>query len=649
MTKSASKLLAMVAMLASADQANARQPTAFEIALDNGDYVGAAKEIEKLPTQGRSKGALDAYYGRFFAAAAQGAIAEPYLVRAIAAAGEHTERDELTFELARAREVDGFVSKAEADYRRLTGVDTDPAVRRNAILSLVRLRLGAAPEEAVSLLTPVVADDSAGSAHWEAHLLLSRAYAIQGRMTDSNAALAAAWQEAPRAPVPADAIAVTAMDMAIDRAATGDRSGEIGLVSISRTDSRFAGVAQLPVCSSSLQPEDTVTLAIQADAKQRPIYSAVRASRPGIAQLFTLPVAVARQRIEGPATYVTLRCRSGLDANIRLPGGAMRNLASWLAEKAYYPPLRPIDPSAGDPLAQLKTQLQGLEARAGADSPVLAPTLLQMAFLQAAQSRFGNNGNFADAKATAERAMRNLTMAGASEEVLEQVRVQTTLAFAQNQNIADVTGPASLHVLEAMASRPETTPAQALSAFNEMSGWQLRPTQRLALADRLVAFLDSRQANASDPVRQAVELRRASILREIGTTAGMKERLVTKGIASDLCDVADRPPSIPPAAITLTSDDYPKDLLRRNVTGLTTIELSVDANGKIEKQRMIVSQPPGLFDAITAEKLKSVTLLPAQQGDRPVSCQGMVQTVRWQMPFQGDFTPPFYGFPLPQE
>ena len=647
--KRALEVLAIVATMVTTSHTMARQPSAFDVALDSGDYVGAAKEIEKLPEQGRAKGALDAYYGRFFAALAQGQIAEPYLVRAIAAAGNRADKDALAFELARAREVDGFVAKAEADYQQLTTSNTDPTVRLNAAIALARLCLGSAPEKAEALLTPLITDNGTGSARWEAHLLLSRAYAIQGRAADSKAALAAAWQEAPLAPVPADAIALTAMDMALEHAAANDRSGEISLISLGGTGSWFAGVSQIPVCDSFLRPEDSVTVAIEADSKKRPIYSAVRASRPGIAQLFTVPLAVARQRIDGPAIYVTLRCRSGLDANVRFADAGPRNLWSWLGDIGYYPPLRPIDPSAGDPLTQLKAQLQDLEAKVGPESPVLAPTLLQISFLQAAQSRFGNAGNFADAKVGGDRALRILTKAGAPPEVLEYLRVRTTLAFAQNQNIADVTGPAALELMGAMASRPETTPVQALSAFDGMSGWQLRPTQRLELADRLLIFLDARRMSASDPIRQVVELRRAAISREIGTVVGMRERLRASGLASNLCDAVDRSPSIPPTAITLTSDDYPKDLIRRNVTGLTTIELSVDATGKIEEQRIIASQPPRLFDAITVDKLSAVTLLPAQQGDRPIACRGKVQTVRWHMPFQGDFSTPFDGFPLLQE
>jgi len=631
------------------DHAAAGQPSAFEIALDNGDLIGAAKEIEKASAQRSAKGAMDAYYGRFFAAVGQGATAEPYLLRAIALSKSPSEKDQLSFELARAREVDGLVTKAEEDYRRLTTGGTDAAVRQNSILALARLRLGAAPEEAVALLSPLIENAASGSSRWEAYLLLSRAYAIQGRLADSSTALAAAWKEAPLAPVPADAIAVTAMDVAVDHAAANDRAREIGLISISKADSQFTGAAQLPLCGGSLLPSDTVTVAIQADSKQRPIYSVVRASKPGIAHLFTMPLAVARQRLNGPALYVTLRCRSAPDPNIRFVGTTVRDLSSWLAERGYYPPLRPVDPSVGDQLTQLKERLQGLEGRAGPESPVLTPTLLQISFLQAAQSRYAATGNFSDAKATAERVLRILAKADAPADVVEQVRVQTTVATTQNQNIADVTGPAAFELTKAIASEPGATPAQVFAVFNAARGWQLRPAQQLTLADQVLNFMDAKQVGKADPIRQAIELRRASISRDIGATAGIKERLINSGIASDHCEVADRPPSVPPSAVTITSDDYPKDLIRRDITGITTLELAVSASGTIETQRMIVSQPPGLFDAITSEKLSAVTLLPAQQDGRPIPCKGMVQNVRWQMPFQGDFSGQFDGFSQPDK
>ncbi len=478
-----SNLLVMAAATAMAGPTMAHALHPFEVALDNGDYLGAAREIDKLPDDERTKDALDAYYGRFFAAAARGQAAEPYLVRAIAAARNREDKDELAFELARAREVDGFVAKAEADYRRLTAAGTDPAVRRNATLSLARLVLGSAPDEAVALLTPLADDAAVGPARWEAHLLLSRAYAIQGRPAESQAALAAAWQEAPHAQVPADAIAVTAMDMALDRAVANDRAGEIGLISTGRSNSYFAGVSQIPACNDSLRPADTVTVAIQADPRHRPIYSAVRASRAGIAQLFTVPLAVARQYIDGPATYVTLRCRSGPDANMRFAGGAMRDLPIRLAEKGYYPPLRPADPNDGDPLVQTKELLREVEARAGTDSPVLVPTLLQIAMLQGMQGRRGNVATFAEAKATADRAIDILTHADAPAEVLEQVRVQTTLLLAQNQNIADVAGPAAAQAMEADGLAARNHPAAGAGGVRRdgfgaigapRSGWRWR-------------------------------------------------------------------------------------------------------------------------------------------------------------------------------
>ncbi|MFS0737115.1 energy transducer TonB [Sphingomonas sp. 1P06PA] len=80
---------------------------------------------------------------------------------------------------------------------------------------------------------------------------------------------------------------------------------------------------------------------------------------------------------------------------------------------------------------------------------------------------------------------------------------------------------------------------------------------------------------------------------------------------------------------TLTSDDYPKDLLRRDVSGLTSIELTVSATGKIKGTRIIASQPSGLFDAVAAAKLASVSLLPAQRNNTAAPCRGMVQNVRW--------------------
>lgn len=631
----------------------AATPDPFDTALENGDFVGAQKEIDRVADRIRPRTGthplLDSYYGRYFAAVANGQVARPYLERAISGATDPATRDKLAFELARSQEVDGFVADAEKDYRGLLGT-TEPSVRRDAALALARLRLGAAPEEAIRLLSPLTDPEKPAGARWEAHLLLSRSYAIQGRSAEASAALSAAWQEAPSAPVPADAIALTAMDMAMDHVATNDRAAETGLVAISRTTSRFEGVSQLPVCGDTLRSDDSVIVAIAPDAKQRISYSAVRASRSGIAQLFTVALATTTQRVESPAIYVTLRCRASMDAGARIALGYIPSLPSWLAERGFYPPMRTPDISLGDPIGQLKTQLDAVRAKLGSDSPALVPLLLQLAAFQAAQGRLSNQAFLPEGKANLDRVFAILAKAGAPIEVTELLRVQTTVLFAQGQNLPDVAGPATMRVMEAMAARPETSPDQALLLFDGVGQWQLRPAQRLALADRIVTFFDARKVPATAPLRQALELRRAAILRDLGTLGDLGDRLAASGLAADLCAAVDHSPAIPPDAITLTSDDYPKDLLRRDVTGATSVELAVDAAGKIVQQRILASQPSGLFDAITTEKLKSVTLIPAQRGDRPVACRGLVQRVRWQIPFRPNFGEPFGSLsPLPAD
>jgi uncharacterized protein YfiM (DUF2279 family) len=636
-------MLAAFAASSNTGSLAAEDQNAFSIAIASGDSIGAAKEIERLADQQRGrKGVnttLDAYYGRFFASVGQGAIAEPYLGRAILASQDRAERDRLTLDLAQIREVRGFISKATADYRSLMAPDTNVAVRSQAALAMARLALSTSPSDAESILLPLVADPNPPAVRWEANLLVSRAFALEGRSTESSEALSKAWQLAVGAAMPANAIAVTAMDMALDRAASGDRKAGIGLISVGRSASTFAGLAQLPVCGTQVHPDDSVTVAITADAMRRTIYSAVRASRPGIAQLFTVPLASALQQLDGPAIYVALRCRSTPSAYKRSAGSELLSLPTWLAEKGFYPSLEPFDFDGSDPLTRLKQLTANLETKVGKDSPVLAPQLLQLSYLLAVQSRFGTAANFQEAKATAERAIEILVKARAPEEVLEQSRTASTVALAQNQNLADVTGPASIQLFDQITARPTTSPDQAFAAYEGMtSTWRLRPNQRLALIDRLVQFLDVRTVPQADPIRQGVELRRAAVLREIGTIDGLKSRLTSQGIAADLCDTNSVSASFPPAAITLTSDDYPKDLIQSKVSGASTIELSIDASGKIAQQRMIVSQPPGLFDAVTDEKLKALTLIPAQQDGKPLSCRGKLQTVVWRLPDQ-------YGYP----
>ena len=590
---------------------------------------------------------LDAYYGKFYASVGLGTLAEPYLARAIKTAKSSAGRDVLRFEVASLREVAGSIAAAEVDYRELTAQTVEPHIRQQAILALARLSLGRAPDEAVALLIPLTDGSLSADTRWEAHLLLSRAYALRGEAETSRASLVAAWREAPSTTVPADSIAITAMDMAIDRGLANDRSGEIGLITAGRSVSSFAGLAQLPVCDDHLQPEDVVIVAIQSDRLQRPVYSAVRASRSGIAHLFTTPIALAQQAIDEPAFYVALRCRAVRDPNMRFTGGATGNVMSWLGDIAAYPTLVPVDAEAGDPVTQLKEKIKQAEARWDEQAPALVPLLLQFALTQAYQGGYGNASNLMEANGISARAIAILEKARAPAEVLEQTRIQTTLISAQNNNIADVAGPAALKVLEAMMAREKTTVEQVGATFKSMDIGQLRPAHRLALADLLLGFLDRKGVDRTSPIRQQAELNRAHILRELGTVSDLPQRLTSVGIAEGTCPVAQQLPSIPPSAITITSDDYPKDLLSRHVIGLTTMEFSVNAQGQTTDQRVIVSQPPGLFDAVTTEKLQPVVLFPAREGDKAIACRGMIQSVRWKLPNQDSgFTAPFSGYPL---
>jgi len=615
--------------------ADARQPSAFEIALQDGDIKGAAEQIDHLNMAvGRRKDGrlLDAYYGRFFSALAKGWVAEPYLVRAIAVAKDASEHDALAFELARAREVDGFVDKAIADYQRLASQGRDPEIRDQATLSLARLGLSANLEETIARLSPLTSGSSPLSVRWEALVLLSRAHAMLGHAAESKMAIEAAWSIAPSTNRPASAIGITAMDMALDRTAPGDRRNGISLLSKGLGTIRFAGISQLPVCGEAVRPEDSVTLAITADEKRRPIYSVVRASRAAIAPFFTGPLAASVQRVDGDAIYVQLRCRSTPDTGQRFFGGATPDLGSWLAEKGFYPLLRPFNPMDGEPVAQIRSQLADQERLDGPQSPSLIPALMQLAVAQCAQSRFGNQAAFAEAKATVARALQILISAGAPLEIIEQLRVQTTLLLAQNGNISDVAGPAAIDSLSAIVGRVGTTPEQAYAAFDGMSRWNLRSTDKVSLADKLLGFFDERRVGANAPIRQAVELRRAATMRDMGTVNQLGERLGAHGIGAELCPTMDRLPAIPPTAITLTSEDYPKDALRYSIMGISTVELSLSATGQIENQRVIVSQPVGVFDAIALEKLKGVTLFPAQRDGRATACRGYLQTIRWQVP-----------------
>ena len=602
-------------------------------ALDRADFKDAAEQIDRLAQlRDHNAARLDLDYGSYFAATGLPIFAQPYLLRALNVA-TGAERDRQSLKLARVAESGGDVAAAQVRYASLSADAGDPVVKAEATVDLARLRLAADPEGALTLLQPLVAKDGDPSVAWEAALLLSRAMAQLGRGDQAQAALAQAWTSAPLARHPDQAIAVTAGDMAVDRIAAGDRTAGVALASLRAGWTPFRGTPQLPICDADLRPDDWVIVAITR-RDQRPLYAVVRSSRPGIGMRFTVPLGIANQPSPVQPIFARLRCRSTPTSGTRIPV-TLTSLPRWLAERGVYPPLGSIDANEANPLAAWRQRLRMLEAQPGGDPLRLIPLRLQVALLTASQGNSASPADMAEAQAAVDRAIKALIDAGAPVLVIEEAKLGAAVAQGQSQALADLAVASAERAFDDVAQRPRSSPEEMLATIGRVSLWRLRPAQRLALLDRLIAILNARGVPPTDPSRRSATLERIAVLRDLGTIAPIASDAAVIS-ANDLCAAADRVPSIPPNAITITSDDYPKDLLQATVAGLTAMEFDVDPTGGIARPRLVVSTPPDLFDATTQAKLRPVRLLPATRSGQPTGCRGYLQTVRWQIPETGD-------------
>ena len=102
-------------------------------------------------------------------------------------------------------------------------------------------------------------------------------------------------------------------------------------------------------------------------------------------------------------------------------------------------------------------------------------------------------------------------------------------------------------------------------------------------------------------------------------------------LPANLCTLSD--PETNFISSDITSNDYPGDLIFTSMWGYVDIEFDLDSTGAAQNGRIIMSDPPYVFDQITKEKLPTIRYDPARFGDKVGSCHAQEQAVRWQMPY----------------
>ena len=622
---------------------NAASPmdtAAFDTALSAHDYSRATVVLNNLVNQrlpATDKAGPDPVLDRMYAdlmsatGATQGGA--PLLER-LTADPALRNRGHFQILLATARESAGQFADAEHLYRLAAAAkDITPQDRLAATLGISRLRMMSDPSAALSSLASVPTSPATA---WEVDLQRARIAAIAGHDDDARASLERAWAEGLSAEAGDAAPARVASDLLIGAGRQGDRTRLIAMLAIDRlnrtpNDGQDALAADAPICGTSgITPTDSVAIEFMRQAAPaRPRFSLVWASRPAVAAPFMAAVARSAgfQVQDGQATVVTLRCRSAPSSDFLVRADPNDQVMGWSTGRGAYPILETggdIDPS------MLAGMLADREKRYGSNSIMLLPVLVRL-FPKNWIALSDNQDARSHTAAVAHRITDIIQTNGGPADVLLLAKLVNTSidVVAQIKSATEAQGE-----LQSLLAQAAQNPAISLDTlYMLVSGATALPQApsalRADLLERSITVLRAR-ASIADPRVTALALRLLSARREQGDTAAAAAIIKQYGFAQDLCSVAN-----PPVRFTssnITPDDYPADLVQTLVQGRTTLEFNVASSGAAIQPRILVADPPYVFDTIALAKSSTLIYEPARINGTAQTCRGIVQSVRWTLP-----------------
>jgi hypothetical protein len=627
--------------LAAPVRAEAPLPTenAVRALLDRGEWYKATRQIDRLVNARlaarpalRPDPVLDRLIGEVFAAFSP-SIARVLLGRA-AADPTTADRTRYALLLASADETLGDVAAAEEIYRRLLAEEPRAAAGyRLAALGLARLLLVSRPRDALDVAAGLIAQPDEPAARWEAELIAARAARILGMRPEAAAYLELASQHAWSAPVADAAVARIALDRAAVAGMEGNRPALIAMAAVSRGGAQHPAGQQfmglLPECGTNgIAPEDFVIIELVPRMGGRPRLGLLHASRPEIAAAFF--GMVARTPLDEPsglAMSVLLRCTTA-------PGsGAVQAwddpIIEWAARSGAYPLIG--DPDGEDDVRG-QSRLAEQEARLGANSPFLVPVLTRLLSADGERVRDYAPG---EVERLLGYARRLNTLLGANhappDARLPAALAETMLNAMSVQQSQQATVRAIRTTIEAGAADPALTAESLLAMSNSVpSDWPQGPELKAALLAQALERVRGASAAPADPRTRGLAVRLIALRRRLGDEAGAAALQRDYGIAGDLCAVAGTPPLY--LSSEIGTEDYPTDAVLGNLRGRVGVDFALDARGMPQTIRVVMAEPPYVFDAATSARAPTIRYQPARIGAAARACRGATQVVNWQLP-----------------
>lgn len=536
------------------------------------------------------------------------------------------DRLRLLTDLATALEASGSLTDARRLYTEILQAD---AVSSNAArLGLARIALIESPANVRPLIEALLRSSPPVDIRWEAELVDSRAMGILGDKQAQQAALRRAWALAPDVSQRHGAVQRTAIDLALAK-----QGSAMSLFGLSLTDAVSPKALsklrpQLPICGrKGITASDWMTVSIWRSPGTNNFakLELIAASRAEIVPAFLADLSYAGflSVDDSPpsATPVTVRCRTGVSPDYVAVSRGTGIVPRWVISEGLYPAY--TDTRERDAkINELQAQLAQREGRFGSSSPALLPILSQLIEM------YGSNDMTSpdDLRRAVQLHQQQLTIGEQAKAppaffayskvwiALAQLGLgesDPSLAYQQVQAGADL-----LLLDDQMAAGAARLAKEAL-AENAPGSVQ----QKLALAEHVAKILAGK-LKKDDPILEALQLKIALFKRDmLGIPVGGGDRI---------CALADEQPKR--LSGDITTEDYPVEALSAAMGGLTAVEFDIATDGAPKNLRPIISSPPGLFDALTAEKLGSFRFTPARFRRSQAQCVGYSQQVRWQLP-----------------
>jgi hypothetical protein len=580
---------------------------------------------------------LNALIGRAMLASREPANAAIYLDRAPLTQLPGVLRAPTALDHARVLELTGQRSRALTAFEEAAGLSSG-ALRRAALYGQARLTLASDPTAVRRLL--VAAGEPGAADRWEQEFLQSAAHSLLGDPASAQRAAALSWQHSADAPREAQAPLNAAVLRAGLAAAGGDISTERAMLQVSngldlRPSASLTG--QLPACGDEgVKPDDYVTFAALSAPYLGWRLVPVSASRVAVIHTFADAIGTASPfRDQGRApvgTVFTVRCRSALAsaAALREPADP---LLTWLVDHGAYQATFPKDSEPAD-INAVADRIDLMSTRLGSHSPLLIGPrwqLMTMLMRSAATGEEVQPGQVLDLASAIADGMRS---EGAPAWLSRIVTAQFDMAKAQQAAARDPAAASTFFakLQEAILDMPFGMGRYLLGV---QAGSQ--PELSDAISTMVIALNGQKPADLLPRERQAWLVAVAEAQRTLGRDAEARATIKSAGLAPDLCLAAESEPKLLEQHFSYS--DYPDDLIAGEQEGLSTFDFSLTNDGKVASQRVILSFPANIFDAVSAKGLATVRYSVPKRNGRSAGCRGLVQPIIWRLEDNNEIAP----------